>query len=55
MINTKESGTGRLELNWEGSYKVTRILHSGTYQLKDMDGKPLLHPWNVEHLHIYYQ
>ena len=55
MINTKEAGAGSFGPNWEEPYKVTRILHPGTYQLEDMDGKPLLHPCNVEHLRIYYQ
>ena len=55
MNNTKELGAGPLGPNWEGPYKVIDILHPGTYQLEDMNGKSLPHPWNVEHLRIYYQ
>ena len=55
MNNTKELGAGLLRPNWEGPYKVIDILHPGTYQLEDMNGRSLPHPWNVEHLRIYYQ
>ena len=55
MINTKEARAGSFGPNWEGPYKVTGILYSGTYQLEDMNGKPLIHLWNARHLCIYYQ
>ena len=55
MLNTKEANTGCLGPNWEGPYRVTGVLRPGTYQLEDLDGTPLPHPWNAEHLRIYYQ
>ena len=41
--------------NWDGPYKITEIVHPGTYRIKDMSGVVLPCPWNAEHLRIYYQ
>ena len=41
--------------NWEGPYKVIRVVRSGVYELEDLGGRLLGHPWNVEHLKKYYQ
>ncbi|XP_022142669.1 uncharacterized protein LOC111012723 [Momordica charantia] len=48
--NTKETTDGVLGPNWEGSYKVIRVARPGTCYLANSEGKPLKHPWNVEHL-----
>ena len=47
---TQEPGVGAFGSKWEGPYKVTRIVRSGVYELEDLGGKPLSHPWNAEHL-----
>ena len=41
--------------NWIGPYKVIKTVRTGTYWLEDMQGRALPHPWNAEHLRIYYQ
>jgi hypothetical protein len=55
FLATRELNSGSLGPNWEGPYKVTKVLLKGAYELEDMEGKPLLHPWNAEHLKKYYQ
>ena len=53
--NTQEPGVGTFGTNWEGPYKVVRMVKSGVYELEDLGGRPLGHPWNAEHLKKYYQ
>ena len=53
--NTQELGVGSFGPNWEGPYKVTRVVRSSVYELEDLGGRPLSHPWNAEHLKKYYQ
>lgn len=37
----------KLGANWEGPYKVIKILVSGTYQLEDLNNKIQPHFWNL--------
>ena len=53
--NTAESGTGKLQANWEGPYIVSKTSESGAYRLQKLDGTPLLRPWNVSNLKQYFQ
>lgn len=46
---------GTLESNWEGSYRVVKMVRPGTYLLSILNGKKLSHPWNAKHLRTYYQ
>jgi hypothetical protein len=55
FLSTKEPGVGTLGPNWEGPYQIEREIRPGTYWIKDMDGRIQPHPWNVEHLRMYYQ
>ena len=48
------TATWSLHLNWEGPYRVIEIARPGTYYLEDMRGRPLRHPWHVEHLLRYF-
>ena len=50
MQNTQEIGAGALGPNWEGPYKIAKILQSGTYQFTKMDGTELPRAWNTEHM-----
>ncbi|KAK6142774.1 hypothetical protein DH2020_023122 [Rehmannia glutinosa] len=45
---------GKLEANWEGPFKVTKILKKITYRLKSMEGKELPRPWNIHNLRKFY-
>ena len=53
--NTQVRGAGVLGPNWEGPYRIRKVVHDGTYHLDEMDGKEIRHPWNAEHLRQYYQ
>ncbi|KAI5317785.1 hypothetical protein L3X38_037492 [Prunus dulcis] len=54
-LATKDATEGTLGPSWEGPYEIIGILRSGTYRLRDSNGKTLGHPWNVEHLKYYYK
>lgn len=44
-----------LESNCEGPYTIHDIVRLGTYILSDLNGNELTHPWNADHLCVYYQ
>ncbi|KAI3451561.1 hypothetical protein Pfo_008226 [Paulownia fortunei] len=46
--------TGKLEANWEGPYKVTRVIAGGAYELEDERGNKIPRPWNICHLKKFY-
>ena len=54
FLHTQEPGAGKLGATWEGPYQVIDIVRPGTYRLADLAGIELLHPWNAEHLKLYY-
>ncbi|XP_020409530.1 uncharacterized protein LOC109946397 [Prunus persica] len=54
-LATKDATEGTLGPSWEGPYEIIGILRSGTYRLRDSNGKTLGHPWNVEHLKYYFK
>ena len=53
--NAQEPDVGAFGPNWEGPYKVIRVVRSGVYELENLGGRPLGHPWNAEHQKKYYQ
>ncbi|CAL2265888.1 unnamed protein product [Prunus armeniaca] len=54
-LATKDSREGTLGPSWERPYEIIGIQRSGTYRLRDSNGKTLGHPWNVEHLKYYFK
>jgi hypothetical protein len=54
MTNTKNPNNGKLGPNWEGPYRVTSFARVEAYRLEDMDGKPVLRPWNICNLKKYF-
>ena len=52
--NTKNPAWGKLELNWEGPYRITSVVGIGAYNLEDLDEKTVHHPSNVNNLKRYY-
>ena len=36
--NTKDVGAGKLGPNWEGPYKITKVVDQGTYKHQAQDG-----------------
>ena len=45
---------GKMDPNWEGSYKVKVVIRAGAYELKETNGKKVLRPWNTAHLRTHY-
>ncbi|XP_057520371.1 uncharacterized protein LOC130800739 [Amaranthus tricolor] len=45
---------GKLGANWDGPFKIIRIIKPGTFELEDMKGKKLPRPWNGDHLKKYF-
>ncbi|CAL2239171.1 unnamed protein product [Prunus armeniaca] len=54
-LATKNPTEGTLGPSWEGPYEIIGIQRSGTYRLRDSNGKTLGHPWNIEHLKYYFK
>ena len=54
LQNTQEVGAGALVPNWEGPYKMVKVLQPGTYQLMRIDDTKLPRAWNAEHVRKYY-
>ncbi|KAK6147814.1 hypothetical protein DH2020_018726 [Rehmannia glutinosa] len=45
---------GKLDPNWEGTYKVVRVSGKWAYRLGDLQGKELPRPWNAQNLRRFY-
>ena len=41
--------------NWEGPYRITEPVHSGSYRIEGLDGKIFPHLRSVDKLRKYYQ
>jgi hypothetical protein len=52
VVGTKR--TNKLGPNWEGPYRVIKIVGVGSYKLEDLDGTPIPRPWNAHNLRRYY-
>lgn len=52
--SARDINAEKLALNWEGPYRVTDIVGIGAYYLEDIEERPLLRPWNVQNLKIFY-
>ena len=44
----------KLGANWEGPYKITKVIGPDTYKLQTMEGKDLPRTWNVENLKRFF-
>ena len=53
-VTRGDSGIGKLGATWEGPYKITKVIGSGTYKLQTMEGKDLSRTWNVENLKRFF-
>ncbi|XP_057758224.1 uncharacterized protein LOC130978235 [Arachis stenosperma] len=50
----KPPAHGKLAANWEGPYRVTKVIGNGAYRLQTLEGKDLPNTWNVSSLKLYY-
>ncbi|XP_020973549.1 uncharacterized protein LOC107646977 isoform X3 [Arachis ipaensis] len=44
---------GKLTANWEGPFRVNKVLDMGAYQLQTLQGKPISGTWNISSLKMY--
>ncbi|GAA0168223.1 hypothetical protein LIER_22988 [Lithospermum erythrorhizon] len=44
----------KLSPKWEGPYRVSLILGPSTYELEEMDGKPVPRTWHASKLRKFY-
>ncbi|GAV79843.1 hypothetical protein CFOL_v3_23306 [Cephalotus follicularis] len=54
-ISDPSSSRGKLSPNWEGPYKVKKILRPGTFKLKTLGGREISRAWNSKYLRKYDQ
>ncbi|XP_024009904.1 uncharacterized protein LOC112085120 [Eutrema salsugineum] len=52
--NTAEKNAGKLGANWEGPYKITKVVRPGVYELATLADEAIPRSWNAMHLKKYY-
>ncbi|KAK3000809.1 hypothetical protein RJ639_022457 [Escallonia herrerae] len=52
--STPRDAIGKLSLNWEGPYRVTKYGGPGSYHLEHLDWKSIPRTWNATNLRRYY-
>ena len=52
--NTAERNAGKLGANWEGPYKVIKVVRPGSYQIANMLDLKIQRACNAMHLKKYY-
>ncbi|XP_072076442.1 uncharacterized protein [Arachis hypogaea] len=45
---------GKLVANWDGPYRISKVLGQGAYKLESLDGKLMPNTWNVSSLKKFY-
>ncbi|KAK3008782.1 hypothetical protein RJ639_014526 [Escallonia herrerae] len=54
-VSNPKAATGKLSPNWEGPYRVLKVLKTGAYALGTLSGESIPRTWNAENLRRYYQ
>ncbi|XP_015970880.1 uncharacterized protein LOC107494337 [Arachis duranensis] len=44
---------GKLAANWEGPFRVSKVVGMGAYQLQTLQGNPIPRNWNISSLKMY--
>ena len=52
--NTAERKAGKLETNWEGPYKIIKVVRPSSYEIANMQGVKIPRTLNAMHLKKYY-
>ena len=52
--NSRFNEKGKLGANWDGPFKIVRIIKPRIYKLEDSEGKILKRPWNGDQLNKFY-
>ncbi|XP_072087110.1 uncharacterized protein [Arachis hypogaea] len=53
-IGLPTPGEGKLATNWEGPYRVRKVLGKGGYKLEKLDGSEIPRTWNMANLKRFY-
>ncbi|XP_057745072.1 uncharacterized protein LOC130962933 [Arachis stenosperma] len=53
-IGSPTPGEGKLAANWEGPYRVKKVMGKGAFKLERLDGKEVPRTWNVDNLRRFY-
>ncbi|KAK2999703.1 hypothetical protein RJ639_023129 [Escallonia herrerae] len=54
-VSDPKAATRKLSPNWEGPYRVIKVLKPGAYTLRMLSREPIPRTWNAENLRKYYQ
>ncbi|XP_057719199.1 uncharacterized protein LOC130933588 [Arachis stenosperma] len=53
-IGLPTPGEGKLAANWEGPYRVKKVMGKGALKLERLDGKEVPRTWNADNLRRFY-
>ncbi|XP_072090626.1 uncharacterized protein [Arachis hypogaea] len=53
-IGLPTPGEGKLAANWEGPYRVKKVMGKGAFKLERLDGKEVPRTWNADNLKRFY-
>ncbi|KAK3041885.1 hypothetical protein RJ639_002167 [Escallonia herrerae] len=54
-VSNPKATVGKLSPNWEGPYKISKVLRPGAYSLETLSGEAIPRTWNADNLRRYYQ
>ncbi|XP_072076598.1 uncharacterized protein [Arachis hypogaea] len=50
----KPQGHGKLSANWEGPFRMQKVVGKGAYKIQRLDGAILPNTWNISSLKMYF-
>ncbi|XP_016206763.1 uncharacterized protein LOC107647158 [Arachis ipaensis] len=50
----KPTGHDKLSTNWEGPFRIYKVIGKGAYKIQTLDGTILPNNWNISSLKMYY-
>ena len=54
VVQGRGNEEGKLTPNWEGPYRVAKVVHDGTYRLEMMNGETVPRSWNMDNLRKFF-
>lgn len=49
-----KEATCKFSPNWEGPYRIVKVIGQGAYSLEDVEGRPIPRAWSIINLKEYY-
>nr|XP_025702600.1 uncharacterized protein LOC112803314 [Arachis hypogaea] len=53
-IGLPTPGVGKLAANWEGPYRIKKVMGKGAFKLERLNGKEVSRTWNADNLRRFY-